>query len=611
MSSRAHDRELMLWFQKIKTGELKLPRFQRFEAWDKHRIASLLKTIINDLPLGITLILEVDNELFDSRYLETAEPIKESRVTEHLLDGQQRLTALWRILHNNYKDIIYFVYVPELDSNDKPWSNELEIFTKTRYISNNILYPIWVDHPTECIKRGLIPTNLLKPVDLQSEINEWIDYATKDLKPSDNDTDLVIKIQKYYNFKDKLLQIITKIRETIKYYNLPYLALDKNTDKDTALQVFINMNTNSKPLNRYDIIVAEVESITGHSLHDLQKDLDKKFPNVKNYESLNQLIITTSALLQEKMPNEKGAIDMNKSTMILNWKLLEIGLNKMADFLKLEGIFDYQRLPTNAVLAVLASILAITSDKGDSKGQIDILLKRYLWSSFFTDRYENSAATNAFSDFTAIKLAIENINNNLAYDDESIPVLNREKYTISSDKELLSVGWPKRANIRARAILAITTKLGARDFADGKKVTSENIKERDYHHIFPDALLKEANIPSYLALNCALITDVTNRHLIRRKDPATYIQDRTDWSNEETVDFRLKSHLIPIRELYVSNYENLQIEEKQNKIKIDFNNFLEERAKLIYCASIILCDGLEFDLVNLNKKYQELFIDSN
>ncbi|MFO7904264.1 MAG: DUF262 domain-containing protein [Pirellulaceae bacterium] len=92
----ARNRKLQDWYGKIKSGEIKLPRFQRFESWDRNRIASLLETVIHNLPLGITLILEVgDKERFISRYLETA-PEPDNRVNEHLLDGQQRLTALWR-----------------------------------------------------------------------------------------------------------------------------------------------------------------------------------------------------------------------------------------------------------------------------------------------------------------------------------------------------------------------------------------------------------------------------------------------------------------------------------------------------------------------------------
>ena len=58
-SSKAQDRTLGVWFQDIQQGRIKLPRFQRFEAWDRGRIASFLNTIINNLPVGVTLALEV------------------------------------------------------------------------------------------------------------------------------------------------------------------------------------------------------------------------------------------------------------------------------------------------------------------------------------------------------------------------------------------------------------------------------------------------------------------------------------------------------------------------------------------------------------------------
>jgi len=70
----ARNRKLGDWYGRIINGEIKLPRFQRFEAWDRQRISSLLETVIHNLPLGITLILEVgDNEKFVSRFIKTAE----------------------------------------------------------------------------------------------------------------------------------------------------------------------------------------------------------------------------------------------------------------------------------------------------------------------------------------------------------------------------------------------------------------------------------------------------------------------------------------------------------------------------------------------------------
>jgi len=115
-SSKAQDRTLGVWFQNIQQGMVKLPRFQRFEAWDRGRIASFLNTIINNLPVGVTLALEVaGQEKFESRYIASSDPETPGTVTQHLLDGQQRLTAFWRSMHNNYEWETFFVYLPQFD----------------------------------------------------------------------------------------------------------------------------------------------------------------------------------------------------------------------------------------------------------------------------------------------------------------------------------------------------------------------------------------------------------------------------------------------------------------------------------------------------------------
>lgn len=609
MSSKAKDRSLNEWFTEIKKGAIKLPRFQRYEAWDKHRIASLLKTIIHDLPLGITLVLEVDKEQFQSRYLKTAKPEDSTaRVTEHLLDGQQRLTSLWRSLYNNYEDTTYFIYVPDFDSYyEEPWSDEWEVYIRSRYYKKDKLYPLWADQPAECLYRGCIPTDLLKPIDMSIEVDTWIKQATEGFEPSEGEEDFIIKFKEYIAIQEQIKNVINKLRENIKHYNLPYLALPSETNKDTALQVFINMNTNSKPLSRYDIIVAEIEAVRGESLHDLQTSLDLKYPSIKKYEELNKLILNVSALLQDKLPNERGAIEMDKSVMLDNWVKLEDGLNKMANFLESEGILDSSRLPTNAVLAVIATLFAYIPEKGDVKGEADRLIKKYMWSSFFTDRYENSAATHAFSDYLEIKETMKKLEAQEEYEIDSIPVLDRSKYPLSDIEELLETRWPKSANIRARAILAVSTYLGALDFADGKPLSRQSIQERDYHHLYPDSLLKEADIESYLALNCALITDVTNRNLIRRKDPLLYVDERIDWSDQETIHHRIQTHIIPVDELINGDYENLEGESKHVKLKEDFESYLNERAKLIYSAAELLADGQIIDFSKVYDKRNELF----
>lgn len=142
--------------------------------------------------------------------------------------------------------------------------------------------PLWADNPRESFKRGLVPVELLRPTDMAKEVESWIQEATEYLAPPNIPTDIKsldhvealelisnfqTKSESFNKTKERLKDQINHLREIVRHYNLPYLALPSDTPKEVALQVFINMNTNSKPLSLYDIIVAEIESVTGnHSM---------------------------------------------------------------------------------------------------------------------------------------------------------------------------------------------------------------------------------------------------------------------------------------------------------------------------------------------------------
>ena len=85
-SSKAQDRTMGVWFQAIQQGQVKLPRFQRYEAWDRGRITSFLNTIINNLPVGVTVALDgAGAEKLISRYIVSADPAMPGTVTQHLI----------------------------------------------------------------------------------------------------------------------------------------------------------------------------------------------------------------------------------------------------------------------------------------------------------------------------------------------------------------------------------------------------------------------------------------------------------------------------------------------------------------------------------------------
>lgn len=80
----AHDRFLPEWFNRIRSRQITLPRFQRHEVWGYNEVSGLLTTVLRGLPAGATLILEVgDEEKFKSRTMVDAPTLGE-KVIEQL-----------------------------------------------------------------------------------------------------------------------------------------------------------------------------------------------------------------------------------------------------------------------------------------------------------------------------------------------------------------------------------------------------------------------------------------------------------------------------------------------------------------------------------------------
>lgn len=596
-SIKAEDRSLGTWYTLIQSGQLKLPRFQRMEAWDRSRIKGFLNTIIQSLPVGVTLLLQVgDEEKFISRYIATA-PETGARSTEHLLDGQQRLTAFWRTMHNNYEGETYFVYLPQFDRNDNDSrdADEISIEFQGRWKHEGKLRPNWADSPKGCLERGLVPANLLCPGDPAGRVKTWVEQATAHLEASDDAPDALAQYKKVAAKRRELLSLITQLRERVTHFNLPFLALPATTDAKVALAVFVNMNTNSKPLSMFDLTVAMVEEEAGASLHDLQEQLEDTHPEVTRYGDLTSPLLQIGALLQGREPNKSGITGMDMGQLVQDWPRIERAIVRAANFLVRQHIYDARRLPTNVALPILAACMDVVPDAGDALGRGEHLLRAYLWSAVFTSRYEGAAATRSFQDYKALSALLQR--KQFGPDDyASVPVMDRQDYPLPSFEQLTRVGWPKGHDRMARAILATTLYFGGWDFADGRPASYEALKTREYHHIFPDALLQEAGIESYLALNCALITAKTNR-TIGRKDPLDYLKDRVEWSDENAVSERLKTHLLDYTKLAAYTYvdeatkKSLMGEALNAELKLDFEAFLERRAKLVALTAKHLADG--------------------
>lgn len=583
----AHDRFLPEWFNRIRSRQITLPRFQRFVAWGHGEVSGLLITVLRGLPSGATLILEVgDEEKFKSRTMVDA-PESGEKVTEQLLDGQQRLTALWRSLHDKYPDRTYLIGFEEDPSNGD--TRLPYVYGQARWIKNGNRYPRWVDSPRECWSRGFIPIRLLRPEDIRDEIDQWIEEAIPD--------DVSVRFKAY---KD-ISRIISDLRTRVREFNLPYLALPAKTPKEVALDVFIKMNTSSVRLSTYDIVVALVEEETGKSLHEHVDTLAQAVPRASEYADLPSLVLDVVALRQDRIPSQAGYRGINYARMIDEWDTVVKGIEGMVRFLEEESIFDAQRLPSYTAIPIIAALWEDLPTQPDKLGNAWHLLRKFMWRAFLTSRYEQSSTSNALQDYRGLRKVLCE-----GAAEDIVPILNEESYPLPTREMVLQADWPKRKTILGRGLLALQIKCGAEDLADGAKATVASItsKEhpREYHHLFPASTLEDAGIPDeqiFRALNCALITWRTNR-TISNKDPIAYLKERADNNalGEEELRRRLRTHLIPYRWLAVG-YDGMSDEERRARVKDDYETFLSARAEILAKAAQRACEGRALELSEL------------
>ncbi len=550
------------WLEDIRRGVVRLPRFQRREAWTYKHVENFLNTVIlHDRPIGVLLTLDVDpnNQPFETRSLEGTVNNGE-KCRSHLLDGQQRLTALWKALNDKYEDRVYFVSFKDENG---------------RYISDSVkgvprkANP-WVEKPSEAFSRNFIPVNLLNP---RGPLSEKIEGWLKNEDDGKSKTDL--------------RELVMNLWKRVSSKPFPSLPLPQSTNPDEAIDIFINTNTSFVRLTPYNIAVALFEADTQESLQSLVDKIGRKVSGIVDLEGedgLGDLVLKVACLFQNMMPTYGNYRKLDMSELHNKQDEIRDGIQWATGMLNKEKIWNERQLPSSVPLRVLPALFRFLPKHGDDRAKADRLVRQYIWRSFVTDRYDRQANDRLKKDYDALKKALQN--KRFQCSDENTVFAAQ----LPNKEELLSEGWPKSKGIRKRAVLAICTREGSKDVASNLEISPDEIRKRQYHHIFPKGLLRKVNCDPNLALNCMLIDEPTNQDWSDRW-PGDYILERIEESGlhgeeaREELRRRLESHLIPPDAILDAVDNGTAILQKK------YEDFLRQRAGLIIEKMKKLCRG--------------------
>ncbi|MFI7216481.1 DUF262 domain-containing protein [Micromonospora maritima] len=96
---------------RVLTGEIVLPKYQRAFVWGPHQILELLDSVLRNYPIGSLLLWETTEQLASEQTVAglAVDPPRPSRAVRYILDGQQRLASVIGALHGGAGlwDIIY------------------------------------------------------------------------------------------------------------------------------------------------------------------------------------------------------------------------------------------------------------------------------------------------------------------------------------------------------------------------------------------------------------------------------------------------------------------------------------------------------------------------
>ena len=537
------------WLDDVQSGSVRLPRFQREEVWTRQNIENFLWAILKERPLGVFLVLEVDssNQPFETRPLADAQNNGE-RCREHLLDGQQRLVALWRSFNDNYESHSFYVTFKESEDGNGFQEESVKAVSKRGRDKNKI------GNPVEEFGKRWIPVKILTPGESGSrQATNWRNSVTT---PEN---------------EEALSVIIDQLRSKISGTVIPYLSLPLDTPPDEAIDIFIQTNTSSVRLSHYDLAVAQMDREISESLTEKVADLIHDVQTIEALENnVGDLVLKVQCLLEGKKPTHGNYTKIDFQQLNDGWQRIVEGVKWTTETLGDMNIWTSQRLPTSVPLRVLPALHRYIPQSGTDHANAMKLVRKYLWWSFLTDRYERDANGRLKEDFDALAEVLQNNR-----DESDVPVFKSDKPT---KDDIKTTGWPTARGILSRAILVACSLDGARDIASNRPVRRK--RSVDHHHIFPRVVLKAIQTEANYALNCMLLEPYTNREWAK-KWPGDYLIEMVNdsekhWDNpEEEVEKRLDTHLLPSSKL-------IPIKEISNgDLGQHYDDFLNERANMI------------------------------
>jgi len=591
--------------ESLEKGNIALPEFQRDFVWDTTRTYDLFDSLIKDIFIGSIIfgkpsfeiaIREIDNRPRKgkdrNRKLKIS-PLNRDEIkkkVEHdnfriILDGQQRITSLYRAL--NDIDEVWFIVENDSDY-DESDKNILMKDINERSLEE-ILHAITgeEDKSRLSVKLGDV-YKIIKNYYIDDDIKEKFFKKMSYLSNFNQST------EEYRNVFKKYLTCIKKIRSIITGEDrvLSYYLLDMSIDKFALF--FERSNSKGIILNFTDILAAKLYS--GFKLRDKIEEFENKNSNLKDYFN-KEIIIRTIAYIEGE-GNKK--IDKAFILKILDYNHFKKYWDKVCDWYKqsLNFLYGNHFIISQSWMPyenMLIPLMIFIKELGKDFSQIDSKQSKFIhywyWSSVFSQRYSGSSNEMIIKDAKYMQSIAKN--ERIA---EKAYFNRLSRLQITNYKDLFD--YSKKGNAVYQGVLNIINynSKGLIGWKNSDKLNF-NDSELEDHHIFPKNYVKkkfkgnqDLIDKTESVVNRTLIPKIDNRE-ISDSSPSSYLKLLK--KNNTNLEKSLKNHLIPT-EIIDGVYDN------------SCQDFYEKRAKDLFEIIEKVVINKQNEILSLFYKEQEI-----
>ena len=544
----------------IENGNLAVPEFQRSFIWPPEHTASLLSSIIADYPAGSLLTWRPEKIELEPRAIDKAPKLK--RPPERLiLDGQQRLTALYRATRKGKSDETYFLQLDELldrtafrlkDPNSINWDSVVTVRNLTATERRNLKLKT-PKHPEHRSKEWQYK-NFSFP--MYEDFEEW-SIGLEQLGAEHEEQ--AVRRAAFKSIRKQYL-------EKLDNYKFPVVTLSSVATLAAVCSVFEKLNTNSVRLGPFEILTAKFFK-DDISLRKLWDEARGKYEVLRDPSDENDyrgfsinpyMVLQIITLVEYKSPQRKAVLEsLTASDVAKRWDNVVLALKQVIDWLQKNcGIVHRDLLPYQAVLVPLTGAW-IERDSLDASKKAYALdkIQRYFWSSVFTTNFDQGAASQSEKDYRDLVEWLRDAKKN----GKSVLPEAVGEIAITADS-LFSATVKKKALLQG--LMALTVTAGAEDFFTGLSLDPITYVESrvQSHHLYPQGSLDNQKSSHYipsggysteLILNRALIGADTNKRIGAAK-PSVYVGLMKDARAD--IEKILDSHIVNGSALVADSY---------------------------------------------------------